>query len=218
MEQDMEQRAMMSVQLPSEGESIMYFEDYKVPGNIRAHCFRVREVSRFLAEELLKNSIPVNVLFADRLGLFHDLFKVAALPELKQNKFHRYQFSDEEIAMWKLLREKYPGMYEGEIAYVVFRDIYPELAVSLKKVSNPRETDFSWEEKIVHYADWRVFQDKIVSMKERIAYFQERYPRTDNAWDMFIAKMQEIEQALFASLPFSPDELAQKIVNTGGQA
>ena len=202
---------MIVAHLPSEEEGLQYFEDYKVPGNIKAHCLRVRDVSRFLAGELHKQGIAVNVPFADRLGLFHDLFKVAVLPELKPNKFHTYQFSDDEIKMWEILRERYPQMYEGEIAYLVFRDIYPELAISLKRVSNPRETDFSWEEKIVHYADWRVFQDRIVSMKERVAYLRERYPGHEDAWNLFLAKMNTIETTLFALLSFPAEELAEQM-------
>ncbi|MBI2102482.1 hypothetical protein HYT55_01475 [Candidatus Woesearchaeota archaeon] len=207
---------MIVAHLPAEEESLQYFEDYKVPGNIKAHCQRVRDVSRFLAEELYKKGIAVNVLFADRLGLFHDLFKVAALAELKPNKFHNYQFSEDEIKMREILRERYPQMYEGEIAYLVFRDIYPELAISLKRVSNPRETDFSWEEKIVHYADWRVFQDRIVSMKERVAYLRERYPEREDAWDLFLAKMNAIETSLFTLLSFPAEELGEQMKKEGG--
>ncbi|MBI4151678.1 hypothetical protein HY496_01795 [Candidatus Woesearchaeota archaeon] len=208
----MESKTIQDVPLPSEDESLRYFEDYKVPKNIRAHCLRVRQVSRFLAEKLVESGIvEIDVTFTDRLGLFHDLFKAAALKELKPNKFHSYEFSEEEIAMWKKLREKYPGMYEGEIAHLVFKDTYLELASSLKKVSDPRATDLNWMENIVHYADWRVFQDAIVSLDERIRYLQERYPRNDNAWDLFIAKMRGIEEHLFQHLSFSPTELAQKM-------
>lgn len=208
----MDSEMLLKVQLPTEEESLRYFADYKVPGNIKAHCLRVQQVSRFLAKELQQAGLAeINVLFADRLGLFHDLFKAVALAELKPNKYHSDEFSAEEIAMWKKLREKYPNLYEGEIAYLVFRDVYPELALSLQKVSNPRETELNWEEKIVHYADWRVFQDRIVSMNERIMYLQERYPRQDNAWDLFIAKMKRIEKELFSLLPFSADDVAEKL-------
>lgn len=203
---------LLKVQLPTEEESLRYFADYKVPGNIKAHCLRVQQVSRFLAKELQQAGLAeINVLFADRLGLFHDLFKAVALTELKPNKYHSYEFSAEEIAMREKLREKYPNLYEGEIAYLMFRDVYPELALSLQKVSNPRETELNWEEKIVHYADWRVFQDRIVSMNERIMYLQERYPRQDNAWDLFIAKMKRIEKELFSLLSFSADDVAEKL-------
>ncbi len=206
---------LFKVQLPTEEESRRYFADYKVPGNIKAHCLRVRQVSRYLAEELQKKLPPggveLNVLFTDRLGLFHDLFKAVVLKEMKPNKFHQYEFTEEEKEMWEQLRKKYPGMYEGDVAYLVFNENYPELAVSLKKVSNPYETNLSWEEKIVHYADWRVFQDKIVSMDERVEYLQERYPRNDDGWEKFIAKMKKIEKMLFAKLSFSPDELAGKV-------
>ncbi|MBI4152344.1 hypothetical protein HY495_01425 [Candidatus Woesearchaeota archaeon] len=197
--------------LPTEEESLRYFADYKVPGNIKSHCLRVREVSHFLAQELRAAGKDVDVLFTDRLGLFHDLFKVVSLSELKPNKFHSYEFSEEEITMWKELRQKYPKMFEGDVAYLIFKDIFPQLALSLKKVSDPRETNLSWEEKIVHYVDWRVFQDQIVSLDERVVYLQERYPRQDNAWTLFITKMKAIEDELFTFLPFPADDLARRL-------
>jgi len=197
----------MMVPLPTPDQSLRYFDDYKVPGNIKAHCLRVRDVSRFLAEHLFQTGQTINVEFTDRLGIFHDLFKVVALSELKPNRFHDYVHTPEERAMWKKLRMQYPNMYEGEVAYLVFKDEFPELALALKKVSNPRETDFSWEEKIVHYVDVRVFQDTIVSIADRLVYLRERYPRNDNAWDLFEQKIRKLEQEIFSQLPFSPEDV-----------
>lgn len=202
---------LQPVRLPNREQSLRYFEDYNVPGNIKAHCLRVREVSRFIAEKIFASGQNINVEFTDRLGMFHDLFKIVALSELKPNRFHDYVHTPEEVAMWKKLREQYPNMYEGEVAYLVFKDEFPELALALKKVSNPRETDFSWEEQIVHYVDMRVFQDTIVSISERMIYLRERYPRTDNAWDLFEEKMRKLEQELFSRLPFSSDQLKELV-------
>ncbi len=199
------------MKLPSEEQSLHYFEEYKVPGNIKAHCLRVRDVSRYLAEQLSLAGESVNVVFADRLGLFHDLFKAVALAELKPNRFHAYVPSLEEIEMWKKLKEKYRGMYEGEIAYLVFKKDYPRLAVALKNVSNPHAPQDSWEEKTVHYADWRVFQDKIVPIGERLVYLRERYPRTDDAWDLFAERIKELESEIFSRLSFTPDELGKQM-------
>ncbi len=205
----MVQETDRTVQLPSVERSLQYFDDYKVPGNIKAHCLRVRDVSRFLAEHLFQSGQDINVDFTDRLGMFHDLFKAVALSELRPNRFHSYVHTPEEVAMWKKLRQQYPGMYEGDVAYIVFKEDFPELALALKKVCNPRETDLSWEEKIVHYADWRVFQDSIVSIAERLVYLREIYPRTDGAWSLFEQKIKSLEQDIFSKLPFSPEELKE---------
>ncbi len=200
------------IRLPSKEKSLCYFEDYKVPGNIKAHCFRVRDVSRCLAEHLFQSGQHLNIEFTDRLGLFHDLFKAVALKELKPNRFHSYVHTPEEVAMWKKLREQYPHMHEGDVAYLVFKDDFPELALALKKVCNPREADLTWEEKIVHYADWRVFQDTIVSLSERLAYLCEIYPRTDNAWELFEKKMRILEKEIFSKLSFSPEKLKEIVI------
>ncbi len=203
---------VQTIRLPSKEKSLHYFEDYKVPGNIKAHCLRVRDVSRFLAEHLFQSGQHINIEFTDRLGLFHDLFKAVALAELKPNRFHSYVHTPEEVAMWEKLREKYPNMYEGDVAYLVFKDDFPELALALKKVCNPCEIDLSWEEKVVHYADWRVFQDTIVSLGERLVYLRERYPRTDNAWDLFEQKMRSLEQEIFSHISLSPEKLKEILI------
>ncbi len=197
--------------LPTEQECLNYFKEYVVPQNIFHHCLKVREISVFLAQELQKKGISLNINLVNCLALFHDMFKVVTLRDLdEKNKFHHYVFSEAERAMWKKLREQYPNLYEGEVAHAILKDKYPELAFSLLRVSNPRLEDPSWEESVVHYVDWRVFQEKIVPLTERLAYFRERYPRNDDAWERFARKIKELEERIFSRLDFHPGELAQR--------
>ncbi|MBI2667051.1 hypothetical protein HYX13_05555 [Candidatus Woesearchaeota archaeon] len=197
--------------LPTEPECMDYFEQYVVPKNIFHHCLKVREVSFFLAQQLLQKKVQVNVHFVNCLALFHDMFKVVTLKELAPNKFHKYQFTEKEKEMWKKLREQYPNLYEGDVANLILKDKYPELAFSLTRVSNPHAENLSWEESIVHYADWRVFQEKIVPLQERLVYLRERYPRSDDAWMKYAQKIKEQEEKIFSRLSLTPEELAEKI-------
>src|SRR3989338_4714643 len=104
---------MASIILPSEEQLLQYFEDYKVPRNILQHCLCVQKTALFLAKRLKLKHIPINVDLVLCAALLHDLFKAVAIDLTKQSKFHSYQPSAEELAMWKQLREKYPNMYEG---------------------------------------------------------------------------------------------------------
>jgi len=204
--------------LPTEEQCLNYFKQYVVPQNIFHHCLKVREISVFLAQQLEQKETPINVHFVNCLALFHDMFKIVTLKELLPNKFHQYVFSEAEKAMWKKLREQYPNMYEGEVASLILKEKYPELAFSLTRVGNPHAENVSWEERIVHYADWRVFQEKIVSFQERLAYLKERYPRKGTAWQEYAQKMKEQEEKIFSHLDFSPEELSEKIKkNTSSQ-
>ncbi len=199
------------MKLPTEKQCLDYFAEYKVPKNIFSHCMKVREVSLFLAAGLVKSGIKIDLDFVSRLSLSHDLFKVVSLRALEPNKFHKYQFSAEEIAAWKSLREKYPGKHEGEVAYEIFKDEYPEFAVSLKNVSSPHHENPSWEELIVHYADWRVFQEKIVPLSQRLAYLRQQYPRSDEAWNSYEKKIRQMESAIFSNLPFNSELLGEEM-------
>ena len=199
------------MKLPTEKQCLDYFTRYNVPKNIFAHCLKVREVSVFLAARLMQSGIKIDQNFVSCLSLSHELFKAVSLKTLEPNKFHKYRFSAEEIATRKSLREKYPGKHEGEIAYEVFREEYPEFALSLKNVSDPHHENPSWEEMIVHYSDWRVFQEKVVPLSQRLAYLQQQYPRSDDAWNRYEKKIRQIETKIFSNLSLDPERLDENV-------
>jgi len=198
--------------LPTEQECLDYFKEYVVPRNIYGHCLKVREVAVFLARELEKKGVKININLVNSISLLLDLFKVVSLKELTPNKFHSYDFSEEEITMWKLLREKYGHMYENEVAHLIFKEKYPELAIAIKNSGDSKVKNYSWEELIVHYADWRVFREKVVTLNERLDYLKENYPKEDGVWDNYSIKIKEQEQKLFKQLDFSSEELVMEML------
>jgi len=165
----------------------------------------------FIAGKLKENGVEINLDLVNCLALLHDLFKVVSLNELKPNKFHNYQFSDDEIVMWKQLRETYSGMYEGEVAFEFFKEEFPEMALGLKRVSDPHVEDKTWEELIVHYADWRVFQNRIVSLKERLDYVKEVYPKEAGAWEVDQEIIRGFEEKILENVDIDPDKLAEEM-------
>lgn len=196
--------------LPTEQQCLDYFKQYKVPKNILEHCLLVRKVAVFLANKLKSTGEKINIELVNCLALLHDLFKAVTLKSLEPNKHHNYQYSEEETTMWKHLREKYPNMHEGDVAYLVFKEDYPEFALSLKRVSNPR-AEKNREESIVHYADWRVLQKKIVTLQERLNYLKETYPRETEAWEGDETIVLEFEEKLMEVINIQPDDLAEEI-------
>lgn len=184
------------MKLPTEQQCLNWYEEFKVPINVREHCLKVRDLSLFIAKELKKQGVNLSQELVECTALLHDLFKVVSLKELTPTKHHSYTFSAEETAMWRFLREKYPGMYEGEVAYLFFNDEYPELAFALKNVSDTKVKDKSWEELVVHYADWRVFRNEIVSLNDRVSYLQEAYPRGMEFWETEMNIIRSYEQKI----------------------
>ncbi|MBI4983121.1 HDIG domain-containing protein [Candidatus Woesearchaeota archaeon] len=192
-----------------------WFEEFKVPKNILQHCLKVREVALLLAQKLKNKGIDIDLELIGKAALLHDLFKVVSFKELKSNRFHDYVFTPEETAMWRFLREKYPKMYEGEVAYVFFNEDYPELALSLKNISDLKKQDKTWEELLVHYADWRVFRNNIVSVQERMDYLREVYPRTYEEWERDFHTTLAFEQRIMEKIGLSPEQLVGENNSSG---
>ena len=204
---------IMSLKLPAKEACLDYFRQFHVPANILNHCLKVREVAVFLAEHLRNSGIGINVDLVDRASLLHDLFKAAVIKETRPNKFHQHEFSAEELKMRGFLREKYPGLYEGEIAYLFFKEDYPEMALTLKNCSNHKNLDPSWEELVIHYADFRVFREEVVPLEVRKKYLEEVYPAQEGRWDFYLEKMREVENRINVNLPFELKDLAVVMKN-----
>lgn len=207
------------MKLPTEQQCLDYFTEYKVPDNIFRHCCKVRDVAVFLAQQLKKKKVPINVEFVRCLAYFHDLCKMIVIPDFGKNTFHKDAvITPEQVTFWQEMQQKYPQHYEGEMAYKIFKDAYPELALSLRDVSSSKNENPSWEQLIVHYADLRVLQEKVVAVSERLDYLRQRYPRSEEIWKKYEQKIQKNEQKLFSHLPFAPDELALEIQKEGGRS
>lgn len=127
---------------------------YNVPENILKHSLVVNKFAIQLANLLINEGEQVNKILVDRASLLHDIGKFKAL-----NK----GVSHEEEG-YKILKKE--GF--NEIANIVKKH-------SLFSVLNKKEAPVTWEEKIVFYADKRVNEDKIVTLKERMNYLKKRY-------------------------------------------
>lgn len=162
-----------------------------------------------MARQLQEKGVSTNVELVSCLAYFHDLCKMIVLTDFGKNKFHQDAvITREQEQFWKEMQKKYPNYYEGEVAYELFKDVYPELAFSLKTVSSSKNENPSWEQAIVHYADWRVLREKVVSLSERLAYLRKRYPRADDSWQRYEKAIKAQEEKIFSPLSFSSDELA----------
>ena len=195
------------MKLPTEQQCQDYFKQYVVPPNIVEHCQKVREFYDLLAIKLEESGIPINREFVSRLSLMHDMFKMVAIDNLQPNKFHQQIFTDEEREMWKKLRQKYPGMYEGEVACEIFKDQFPELALAIKEYNKADKENHSWEELIVCYADCRTFRNQIVSLSERLAYLKEHYSGHDEKWDNRWIEIKKLEQKIVSIINLQPEEI-----------
>lgn len=198
------------MKLPTEKECLSYFAQYQVPKNIFYHCSKVQEVAVFLAQKLKEQGLAINLNLVSCTALLHDLFKMAGIKDLNGQRFHQNHFSSDEQEMWKSLRKKYPLMKEHEVAYEVFKDAYPELALALLRSSSFRDKNKTEEEKLVHYADWRVCQDKVITLAERMNYLLRVYPSAAPFLEKDLKEMEEYERELFRKIKQNPVKAFEK--------
>mgnify|MGYP001589663148 CR=1 FL=1 len=165
------------MKLPSVEECNALFNRYHVPKNIFTHCKKVSELAVSIAERLKKRGIGINVELVRIGALMHDWMKAATLEALDRPPFS-YKPTQQEIAAWKELRARFKGMHESEITHELLKDKYPELTAFLmheRAIAHDLSIKRSWEEKIVHYADWRAYGDKVIPLNERMDDFFVRY-------------------------------------------
>jgi phosphohistidine swiveling domain-containing protein len=208
-----EKEKQTEMNLPTEEEALGYFEEYKVPRNIKGHCVLVRDVAVFLAKELIKKGEDINLELVSRAALLHDLFKVIDIKQLENNVHHPYVPSQEEIKMWKYLKEKYSGMHEDEVFEKIFGEQFPELTKLILEAGGLNNYNKSLMARIVRYADVRILRDKVVNRKERKEYLLNTYPENKEIIFNESKILDEEEPIIFNKLDFKPEQLAERMKN-----
>ncbi|HLC52437.1 MAG TPA: HD domain-containing protein [Candidatus Nanoarchaeia archaeon] len=199
--------------LPTQQQCLQYFEEYKVPSNIKKHCLKVQEVSVFLAKKLQEAGIKINLELVRAGAILHDLFKMAAIEKIGDNPHQIYSFSKEQLAMRDELRKRFPNKYETEIAYEIFKEEFPELAVLLLREGQHDIEDKKIEEALINYVDYRTFKEEIVSLEERFAYFAEVYNPPNDYLQKALELSRETERTVFERLDIKPEELGAAVEN-----
>jgi len=144
------------MRVPSEEQCIELLKENNVPKNVLAHSKKVTEFAVGLAKQLKANGIKVNIELVRAGALLHDLDKIYTL-----KKKGRHGFLAEEILEGK-------GLHE--IAVIARKHV----------LENVTELE-SIEEKLVFYADKRVIDNRIVSLKERLDFILKKYGTTEKA-------------------------------------
>lgn len=204
------------MKLPIRKQAEQYFETYKVPGNIKAHCFFVNNVALFIARELVQNGEAINLELVDRLSLLHDLFKPIVITHLATDEAFKCHPTQEQVKFWQGMQKKYPGKHETEVFYEEFKKPFPDFAALMVHYGDHEifTSEKSREEQIVHYADWRVHLDAIVSLKKRTDDLFKRYnkkimshPLGKLQWDKRVADEFAVEASLFENLDIEPSDV-----------
>ncbi|MBU3904947.1 MAG: HDIG domain-containing protein [Nanoarchaeota archaeon] len=180
--------------LPSREECIKLLQKYEIFPNIMEHSLVVNKIAMFLAKKLKEKQININIDLIDRASLLHDIAKSNEIrsPDRKSGLLHAQMGYD------ILIKEGYP-----EIAEIIRKHVLS--AVLEESIEN-----WTWEEKIVQYADDRIDHNKIVSLYERFKALVERYSQFEGAGKQIIKSrkyVEVIEKEIFNIIGGSPDDL-----------
>lgn len=202
--------------LPTREQACDFFDDFHVPNNIKQHCFIVNSIAVFLAEELKARGEKIDLDIVDRLSLLHDLMKPIVIMDLGADPKFKCYPTQKQIDFWKKMQEKYKGKHETQIFAELFSQEFPDFAELMLHYG---EYDIftskkSREEQLVHYADWRVFLDTIVPLKQRTDDLFVRYnkkilarPDAKKMWEKRVADEFAVEKSIFHKLDIVPDDL-----------
>ena len=175
--------------IPSVRQCLELMDEYRMLANIRDHSLLVARVAGLMAENLSRNGVGVSLELTVAGALLHDIAKTACL-ECDGN----HAAMGSEICR----RHGYAELAEIVAEHVLLRD---GLAPGCCR-----------EKEIVYYADKRVLHDQVVGLDQRLDYILARYGRDDQRLHRLIrenfALCHEVEERLFARLPWAPAELA----------
>jgi len=164
---------------PNEKECLGILSENKVPENVIEHSRTVVKLAVEIAEKMKAKGIEVDVELVRAGAWLHDLDKIETLG---MKGCHGRRACEQ-------LREK--GLYE--LAEIAKKHVL-ENAGKLKTL----------EEKIVFYADKRVVENKVVSLRERLKFIRSKYgSRSKDAMKKILASepaVIELEKKLMAMI------------------
>lgn len=174
--------------VPSSERCLQLMEQYGMPENIKAHSMVVARVARLITLRLDDAGIPVCLEKVIAGALMHDIGKALCLQSGDD-----HATKGEQICQRNRL---------DEIAEIVGEHVHLNSFHPCERVS---------EKEIVYYADKRVNDDRVVSLRERRDYIIERYAKKEEGLSRLIREnfrlCMEVEKKLFSKLDFRPEDL-----------
>ena len=205
------------MELPTIDQVHELWDEWHVPEIIRRHSKQVAKVAVFLAKKLKEKGIHVDVGLAERSALLHDLARSANF-----ETFDGRTEDADDIEFWNQLKHKYPNTHHGDIADEILHEKYPEVAEIIKSHTTENQrgdiSNWTWEMKLLTYADARVLHDKIVSREERDrdaairgkSYYASLKKETGiDQRVQVLNNLKKIEESIFSKLEINPEDVNQ---------
>jgi len=215
---------MKDSNLPTQKECFEIMKKYHTPSHILGHSLSVAKLAVFLANRLNEKGIAVDIALVERACLLHDMVRICDFKEVDYSKFQETVTRKDKVA-WDQIRTKYGEISHEEAAYEILKEKYPVLALTIKKhrymAISEQGRPNTWEEKLVYYADMRVMEDKIVSLKERLLDGHKRNaflrsPETQGKIDTAKVDLQiyKLEAEIFQQACLNPVIITKEFIDS----
>lgn len=185
----------MNIPTPRQCDALI--REMEMLDHIVAHSMLVRRVALLITDRLN----------AAGSGLHRELVRASAtLHDITKTRSFATRENHAETGEAVLRELGYPEVGEVVGQHVRLNDFYPNGPCT--------------EAEVVNYADKRVLHDQVATLDDRMAYILNRYGGSPGRRDRIRLMWREaegIEAKLFQCIPFSPDDLAGRLVNREGR-
>jgi HD superfamily phosphodiesterase len=184
-------------------------DEFCTPVHVRRHIEKVTSVAHNLAKQLFQKGVFLDTELVKNAALCHDLVRYVDFPGFDDLSHYEEEIGSEKLTLWQQVHQKYSKLHHGDAIADILRkrgyDITADVAASHMTPEIFRKKPFSWEEKIVYYADKRVLHDTIVPLDYRFEDGRKRYGHNPNS-DLE-ARVFSLQEEIFSHLDITPDDI-----------
>ncbi|HAZ27218.1 TPA: hypothetical protein DCY67_01185 [Candidatus Acetothermia bacterium] len=159
--------------LPDIAVALKILRTHEVPPNIVRHSLTVAAVAHHFAVRLREQKIAVEPVLVHRGGLLHDLDKLSS-----------ERPAEHGMKAGRVLR----ALGQPALAGIAERHVLGAVPVT-------------WEEKLVHYADKIVEDDRVAGLTERLNSLAQRYPAEADRVSQALPFLLGLEKEILSKLP-----------------
>lgn len=196
--------------IPSDAEIGTIIRELQTPIHVQEHIEKVTRVALFLANRLIQNGLPVDVLLVRAAALLHDALRIINFSEIQEEKFHE-EVTLKKRALWEAQIKKYSsqhhafamGSFLREKGYIAVADVLE------KHCTRAILEEMTLEEQCMYLADRSVMGNKIVGVTKR---FLEAARRNGHEESPDFEKIRErvflLEKELFKKAKITSEDIS----------
>lgn len=185
--------AVLRLDLPRLETCLGWLEESGATFNLLQHVYAVAAAAYQMALWMRSNGTRVNPLLAQRGGLLHDIAKLLPQAENPTRLDH--------------------GELGGRLLAELGQPVLAEIARRhlLYSLADPSQAPFTWEQKLVYFADKLVEGSRLVSVQERIDALSRRYQLDMRRLEQTLPALDQLQEDVCRRAGFPPSDLLPRL-------